>query len=368
MNYILSTVVALIVAAGAYFGVYVSYSATSPQPNSGADYARESRDAEDGEWHEDEVYVLQYDAESADQCDEGDVYVEDEQVCEYECADAAECAQLAQEAEAELDDWGDEYTKDSEPVAEKEVATGDLAATYAVGSGESITLQTGTPAAKNSEVWGQIAALSPDAFTARFIETYGVFSNSSDDTLAYVSDDDGNGKWLIAVNLAGYESLTVRERATTLVHELAHIVTLNNTQVRTDIDEAACGAAYTGKGFFTGEGCALWGSYMGDFAKAFWPASDVAKVGGGAGENVEAAAQLYEAKPTSFVTEYAATNPGEDIAESFALFILDKQSTSPQTVAEKKVAFFYNYPALVAFRNDMRQALVTGIVRARRAQ
>jgi hypothetical protein len=106
---------------------------------------------------------------------------------------------------------------------------------------------------------------------------------------------------------------------------------------------------------------------MADFVAAFWPAADVAAVGGGAGENGDAAANLYERKQGAFVTEYAATNPGEDIAESFALFVLDQRNAAPQTVAEKKVAFFYAYPALTAFRNDMRQALVTGIVRARRA-
>jgi hypothetical protein len=85
---------------------------------------------------------------------------------------------------------------------------------------------------------------------------------------------------------------------------------------------------------------------------------------GGAGENET---DLYVRAPDRFVSEYAATNPGEDIAESFALFILDPKPQTTNTVAREKVAFFYAYPALTAFRTEMRTALVTGIVRNKRA-
>jgi hypothetical protein len=328
-------------------------------------YSREDMTGDEGEdmGSDDGEYVLEYEAESADECDEGDAYNDETRMCEYVCSSEAECKSLAQEAEQELDAWSDEYSKDTVPVAEKQSSEDELAAQYRVGAGESIVLTQGTDSDKNQEIWEQIAALSPDGFSAQYIESYGVFNDGQSDTLAYVHDDDGNGKWQVVVNVAGYDSSTPRERATTLVHELGHIVTLNTSQVNAGVDEGSCAAP----AFFTGEGCASRGSYMADFVAAFWPAADVAAVGGGAGENGDAAANLYERKQGAFVTEYAATNPGEDIAESFALFVLDQRNAAPQTVAEKKVAFFYAYPALTAFRNDMRQALVTGIVRARRA-
>lgn len=86
-------------------------------------------------------------------------------------------------------------------------------------------------------------------------------------------------------------------------------------------------------------------------------------VGGGAGEGSES---VY--KPQDFVTEYAATNPGEDIAESFALFILDPKNEAPQRKAEEKVSFFYKHSDLVSFRDEMRRGLVADIVRAKKAQ
>ena len=48
----------------------------------------------------------------------------------------------------------------------------------------------------------------------------------------------------------------------------------------------------------------------------------------------------------SFVTTYATVNPFEDIAEFFSCFMLTPSNASPQTVAESKVNFFYQFPEL----------------------
>lgn len=396
INYILATLAGLLVLGGTAYVVAPEYvekmgivwqrSASQDMSGTGGAMGEEYADgSDDGEENDaahaaeggEEGYVLEYDAESADECEVGDVFNEERMTCEYVCESEAECKQLAQEAEDELAAWGDEYEKDTGPVAEPTSKNGfvgedagatggssedNLSATYTVRSDESIALKTGKKGTKDAEVWEKVAALSPDTFTAQFIETYGVFSDAQSDTLAYVHDDDGNGKWQVVVNLAGYESSTERERSTTLIHELGHIVTLNSKQVNTGVDENGCPRP----AFYTGEGCARQGAYIAKFVDSFWDSADLAAVGGGAGDNGEAATSLYERKSNAFVTDYAATNPGEDIAESFALFILDLRNPAPQTVAERKVTFFYQFPDLVSFRADMRKALVTGIVRARR--
>jgi hypothetical protein len=358
MKYVIGAVVGLILISGmGYWALFEGVDTSTREK--GEQYEREAQDQS----ADLDVSVVQYDAESAAECDAGDVFNASERVCEYECIDAAECAQLAQEAEGELAQWSDEYEKDITPVSEKPSGEDALSAEYSVSNDESIVLKIGKQGARDAEIWDQIAALSPDTFTAAYIESYGVFSDSKSDTLAYVHDEDGNGKWQVVVNVAGYESSTPRERATTLIHELGHVVTLNASQVNPNVGEDTCITPH----FFTGEGCTKAGTYMGDFVNAFWSASDVRTVGGGAGDNADAAQKLYDTKPDAFVTDYAATNPGEDIAESFALFILDTKNSAPVTVAEKKVAFLYAYPSIVSFRDDMRQALVTGIVRAKRA-
>lgn len=341
-------IIVVLVLAAIALGAAVSLGAF------GTDGTHEARE------YRDEMFVLQYDAASADECDAGDTFDAETGVCEYECTDEAECDALAAEAENELAAWGDAIEQDTTPVHEERASEDVLAATYAVRASEQLVHADGTDAPAYREIWEQVAALSPNTFSDTYIETYGVFDDERSDTLAYVSDDDGNGKWLIVVNVAGYQSSSERERASTLIHELGHIVTLNESQVA-DADESACEVQ---GGFYTGEGCAAKGTYINDFVRRFWPLADLAAVGGGAGENET---DLYARAPERFVSDYAATNPGEDIAESFALFILDSKPRATDTVAREKVAFFYAYPELAAFRTEMRSALVTAHVRAKRA-
>ena len=52
------------------------------------------------------------------------------------------------------------------------------------------------------------------------------------------------------------------------------------------------------------------------------------------------------------MTDYAATNPGEDIAESFTSFVMEPKPDG-DTIAEEKVLFFYEYPELVQLRAEI---------------
>jgi len=54
-----------------------------------------------------------------------------------------------------------------------------------------------------------------------------------------------------------------------------------------------------------------------------------------------------------FVKEYASTNHGEDIAESFARFVLLDAPTANQ-IKDQKVKFFYDLQELAAIRNQIR--------------
>ena len=65
---------------------------------------------------------------------------------------------------------------------------------------------------------------------------------------------------------------------------------------------------------------------------------------------VEERIAFYEKNKDSFVTTYATVNPFEDIAESFSYFMLTPYNDSPQTVPERKVNFFYQFPELVEYR------------------
>ena len=98
------------------------------------------------------------------------------------------------------------------------------------------------------------------------------------------------------------------------------------------------------------EGCMNADSYLDDFIDIFWADDEyLQKV-----RNEEIYA--YDDTPKSFITEYAATNPGEDIAESFTYFVLNAKPTG-STVSDKKLRFFYNYKELDSLRKQIRSRL-----------
>jgi hypothetical protein len=67
---------------------------------------------------------------------------------------------------------------------------------------------------------------------------------------------------------------------------------------------------------------------------------------------------LYAQAPNSFVSEYAATGPLEDFAESFSSFVIGAKKEG-DSIAARKILFFYGYPELVALRNEMRKGLAS---------
>jgi hypothetical protein len=91
-------------------------------------------------------------------------------------------------------------------------------------------------------------------------------------------------------------------------------------------------------------------SYLNDFIEKYWDDAEyLEKV---RSEEIYA----YDDVPDSFITEYAETNPGEDIAESFTYFILRAKPTG-NTIADDKLRFFYNYKQLDSLRKQIRTNL-----------
>ena len=61
---------------------------------------------------------------------------------------------------------------------------------------------------------------------------------------------------------------------------------------------------------------------------------------------------FYKTYEDQFVSDYAPTSPMEDIAESWAFFVL---SPKPElsSIANEKILFFYEYPELVELRTKI---------------
>ena len=216
--------------------------------------------------------------------------------------------------------------------------------------------------ALHQEIWGFYAAMIP-AVSRDFVTHYIVMTDGLGGTLAAVEQNpDEPTSWMLNVDISDTENLA--ELTFTLIHEYGHLLTLNDEQVDIDEyifnnpdDEDAYSEAETDcDTYFTGEGCAKSSSYFYLFFDEFWydiygEWSEIQYIEDD-DAYYEATDDFYFAREADFVTDYAATNPGEDIAESWAFFVTQPKPAG-NTIAEKKVLFFYQFPELVALRDEI---------------
>ncbi|MCG8577593.1 MAG: hypothetical protein MI810_22120 [Flavobacteriales bacterium] len=158
------------------------------------------------------------------------------------------------------------------------------------------------------------------------------------------------------MNLNSRDSLHINEYLFTLVHEFGHLISLNIEQMKPTNDRYQNDK----KGYLTSEGYARKGGYLDAFVKEFWTGKlmeDWTRVDElyNTNEWVDSIYQFYLNYPDNFVTDYAAENPEEDLAESWSFFIFKfKGRVSTETIKDRKMSFFYQYPELVAYRKHIR--------------
>ncbi len=104
--------------------------------------------------------------------------------------------------------------------------------------------------------------------------------------------------------------------------------------------------------FFTGEGCAREASFINQSYTKFW--KDIWAEFNDAGEDQTKQEAFYTKYSSRFVTNYASTNPGEDSAEVFAVFVTSHNSPSGNTIADQKIKLMYAYSELVDLRSYIR--------------
>ncbi len=124
-----------------------------------------------------------------------------------------------------------------------------------------------------------------------------------------------------------------------MVHEYGHIVTLDTTQV--DKTTGACPV------LTVPEGCVKSGSVLAEFHNAFW-------AGYGSTDAADYSADR-------FVSEYAASNSVEDLAETFAYFVL-RPKPEGTAVKDQKIQKLYNFQNLVNIRNRIRATLGSEVI------
>ena len=241
---------------------------------------------------------------------------------------------LSDAADGEYEDgeYGDgEYDDEAPPLLSAPVA------------GDSIDLgdADGELADAAQEIWDRFVALVP-ADQRQMVVGFELMPGDGEGAYVYPTDADPT-KWVLGVSRGLGSDLD-----DVLVHEFGHLLTLQAKDVPPSGDESGC------ETYFTGEGCALSGSTFAEFVARFWPQSQIDELTRlNETGDWDALDAYYAANESAFVTDYAMTNPGEDLAETFAVFVLQGRPTG-DTVADQKVLMLWDDPAMVALRDQIR--------------
>jgi len=201
--------------------------------------------------------------------------------------------------------------------------------------------------ARHLEIWQFVTRLIPYEFRGRLVE-FEVF-HGENELLGYVAPlNDGDlsrWKFALAIDAAkDLEQIDFKDFFTyVVIHEYGHVLTLNEGEIKTE---------YTNCNTFeTQEGCPKTNSYIYQNFQIGW--SDIYE------EflqlNEREIIDFYEKYQERFSSDYAATNPGEDIAEVFAFFITTEEAPRGNTIADQKIKAMYDQPYLVELREKIRQ-------------
>ena len=191
-------------------------------------------------------------------------------------------------------------------------------------------------------VWDYLCSILPLEARQK-IAQFNLFTDGTSNILAYTSpvQVDGvsdNTRFSISIDYYDVYDENGEKRdwsklTYTILHEYGHVLLEDETQVDlTKGDSTHDPAAF------------IEGSFRKGFYDTFWSALGDTGVGD------------YEANPTHYVSRYGANYFHEDIADTFAVFVLGGQPQG-DTVAEEKLRFFWADPDMAALRAAIRQNL-----------
>ncbi len=221
-------------------------------------------------------------------------------------------------------------------------------------------------------IWNFYVAVIP-ADLRKLVNEFVIYTDGPEgDSVAWViPSPTKEGYWQVGFDLL--DSDYPPFLADTLVHETAHVLTLNTSQLP-DSEDHYYYYDERKKEFFgcdqyvVAGSCSLPKSYLNLFYQKFWKKSyaewweisQKAQDTNSSDEYYEVMEQFYDAHSDWFINDYAAADLEEDMAESFAFFALHPKP-SGDSVYEQKIAFFYDFPELVEYRRQMIEGLCSYI-------
>ena len=208
------------------------------------------------------------------------------------------------------------------------------------------------------KLWQHIVKIVPEEYMDKLVK-FEVNTDGVENIMAHVVEEtEDYSKWRLAIDLKDSinpDGSFSDEFTNTVIHEFAHVMTLHKDELQGDFirDKEA---------YSTEEGYLKTNSYLNQFYQKFWTkiADEHAEAEGLDGEDEAqsgtAIYDFYEKYQDSFVSDYAATNPAEDIAETYRVFVTDDKPTG-HSIRDQKILFMYDYSELVKIRSDIRTAL-----------
>lgn len=205
-------------------------------------------------------------------------------------------------------------------------------------------------------LWAHIVKILPKEYMDLLVR-YELNTDGIDNVMAHVIEESEDySKWRLAIDIKDAinpDGSFSDEFTNTVIHEFAHVMTLHKGELQGDtiVDANA---------FETTEGYLKTDSYLNQFYQKFWsPIVDAHTAA--VEEDTESASEeavyaFYEKYADQFVSDYAATNPGEDIAETYRVFVMEEKPEG-EHIRDQKILFMYEYPELVKIRTDIRKSL-----------
>jgi len=310
-------------------------------------------------------------------CEPFDIYDKEENEClpPEHCQTVDECALLGDELAYQImdrfeDGIGDyEFDEEGQSFDEQELIRYTLDGEYLLEGEFTEVDDQFTELRDDFEtheyIWDMFRYLIP-AEVRKMVSGFIIFTDGYDETLAQVEPDDNDiHKWLLGVDSMDTQNSSALRN--TLLHEFAHLLTLGQHQMDMDedvlyadendeihqISKNACDNY-----FVDGMGCTKEDSYLNHFYHAFWAdIIDDWQVRGVLDDEDEASL-FYDDYEDHFVTDYAVTNPDEDIAETWMYFILSPRPEGEE-IWEEKILFFHQYPEQVKLRAEILSRLLS---------
>lgn len=219
----------------------------------------------------------------------------------------------------------------------------------------------------HQRIWGFYVAVIPPELRST-IKTFAIFTDGPREKTAWVSRSSTDEDY----SQVGFDLLDADYPpilADTLVHETAHLLMLNGSQVVYDkahphYYEEEKQSFFECEQFVSDGGCSLPTSYINLFYQEFWNDSyaewwqinEKAEDADSSEEYWDVIDEYYDEHNDQFINSYAASDVEEDMAESFAFFVLHPKPIAKWTY-EKKVDFYYDFPELVEYRRQIIQGL-----------